>query len=64
MRFPSIYKTVERGVPPTPDEMERMGKLVAEGTSAGWLVSTEGCLPSALGARVRQLHEAPAAALR
>jgi hypothetical protein len=54
MRFLSIYKTVERGVPPTPDEMERMGKLISEGMSAGWLVSTEGCLPSALGARVRQ----------
>lgn len=30
-----------------------MGKLVEEGRKAGWLVATEGCLPSALGARVR-----------
>ena len=30
-----------------------MGKLVEEGMKAGWLVSTEGCLPSSLGARVR-----------
>ena len=53
MRFLSIYKAAERGVPPSPEEMERMGKLIAEGMSAGWLISTEGCLPSALGARVR-----------
>ena len=30
-----------------------MGKLVEEGFKAGWLVATEGCLPSKLGARVR-----------
>ena len=30
-----------------------MGKLVEEGMKAGWLVATVGCLPSALGARVR-----------
>jgi hypothetical protein len=30
-----------------------MGKLVEDGMKAGWLVATEGCLPSALGARVR-----------
>jgi hypothetical protein len=53
MRFLSIYKTVERGVPPSKEEMEEMGKLIAEGMRAGWLVSTEGCLPSALGVRVR-----------
>jgi hypothetical protein len=54
MRFLSIYKTVERGAPPTQDEMDRMNQLIAEGMSAGWLISTEGCLPSALGARVRR----------
>jgi hypothetical protein len=54
MRFLSIYKTAERTVPPTPEEMESMGKLIEEGMKAGWLVSTEGCLPSALGARVRR----------
>ena len=31
-----------------------MGKLVAEGMKAGWLLATEGCLPTALGARVRR----------
>ena len=54
MRFLSIYKSVERGTPPTQEEMARMGKLVEEGMKAGWLLSTEGCLPSSLGARVRR----------
>ena len=53
MRFLSIYKTAERGVPPSPEEMATMGKLVEEGFKAGWLLATEGCLPSKLGARVR-----------
>jgi hypothetical protein len=53
MRFLSIYKTVERGVPPSQAEMTKMGKLIESGMQAGWLVSTEGCLSSALGARVR-----------
>ena len=30
-----------------------MGKLIEEAFNEGWLLSTEGCLPSALGARVR-----------
>ena len=30
-----------------------MGKLIEEAMKAGWLLSTEGCLPSAKGARVR-----------
>ena|SRR5438309_7431673 len=54
MRFLSIYKSVERNTPPTQEEMARMGKLIEEGFKAGWLVSTEGCLPTALGARVRR----------
>ena len=54
MRFLSIYKAVERNTPPTPEEMAVMGKLVEEGMKAGWLLSTEGCLPTALGARVRR----------
>jgi hypothetical protein len=53
MRFLSIYKSVERNTPPTQEEMTAMGKLVEEGMKAGWLLSTEGCLPTALGARVR-----------
>src|SRR5260370_42567553 len=53
MKFLSIYKSVEKGVPPSHEEMTRMGKLVEDGMKAGWLLGTEGCLPSALGARVR-----------
>ncbi len=53
MKFLSIYKTAERGAPPAEAEIAAMGKLIESGMKAGWLVSTEGCLPSALGARVR-----------
>src|SRR5215831_6347250 len=52
MRFLSIHRHVERNTPPTPEEMATMGKLVEEGFKAGWLLATEGCLPTALGARV------------
>jgi hypothetical protein len=34
--------------------MDNMGKLIEEGMKAGWLLGTEGCLPSALGSRVRR----------
>lgn len=54
MRFLSIYKTVERNTPPSEQEMAAMGKLIEEGMKAGWLLGTEGCLPSKLGARVRR----------
>ncbi len=54
MRFLSIYKHVETNTPPSVEEMETMGKLVQEGFEKGWLLATEGCLPSALGARVRK----------
>jgi hypothetical protein len=53
MRFLSIYKLKERGVPPSQEEMGRMGALIEDAMKAGWLLATEGCLPSALGARVR-----------
>jgi len=53
MKFLSLYKTAERTAPPSQEEMARMGKLVEDGMKAGWLLGTEGCLPSALGARVR-----------
>jgi len=53
MKFLSIYKSVERGVPPSQEEMARMGKLIEEGMKSGKLLATEGCMPSATGARVR-----------
>ena len=57
MKFLSIYKSAERNAPPSQEEMAKMGKLVEEGMKAGWLLGTEGCLPSALGARVRRSNE-------
>jgi len=54
MKFLSIYKTAERNAPPSQEEMAKMGKLAEEGMKAGWLLGTEGCLPTALGARVRR----------
>jgi len=53
MRFLSIYQTAERTVPPTPEEIARIGAAVQEGMKAGYLLAVEGCLPSALGARIR-----------
>lgn len=54
MRFLSIYKAAETGVPPTTEHMAAMGKLIEEMSKDGTLISTEGCLPSANGARVRR----------
>lgn len=53
MRFLTIYRAEERNTPPTTEEMTAMGKLIEEMVNAGVLLSTEGCLPSAKGARVR-----------
>ena len=57
MRFLSIYKTVERNTPPTAEHIARMERLIEESMKAGVLLATEGCLPSALGARVRRTGE-------
>lgn len=57
MRFLSIYKSAETGLPPTHEEMATMGKLIEDGMKAGYLVSVEGCLPSASGARIRRSGE-------
>jgi len=54
MKFLSIYKTAERNAPPSQEEMSKMGKLIEEGMKGGWLLGTEGCLPSALGASIRR----------
>ena len=57
MRFLCIYKPAKpEGAPPSQAEMERMGKLIAESFKSGKLLATEGCLPSALGARVRKTN--------
>jgi hypothetical protein len=54
MRFLSIYKTAETGVPPTLEHIAAMEKLIEESMRKGELIATEGCLPSAKGARVRR----------
>jgi hypothetical protein len=54
MRFLCIYKPGKpEGTRPTEEEMATMGKLIEDGMKSGILLATEGCLPSALGARVR-----------
>ncbi|HMF90465.1 MAG TPA: YciI family protein [Candidatus Angelobacter sp.] len=55
MRFVLLYKSgkPETNKPPSPKEMEAVGKLVQEMAQAGVLVGTEGFEPSAKGARVR-----------
>ena len=53
MRFLSIFKAIETNQPPSLDMMERMNALIHKLKNTGELVATEGCLPSALGARVR-----------
>ena len=54
MRFLSIYKAVETNIPPSPEFVARMERLIEESMKDGSLIATEGCLPSALGARVRK----------
>jgi hypothetical protein len=54
MRFLSIYRSVERGIPPTEQEMAAMGALIEKFARSGHLIGTEGCLPSKLGFRVRR----------
>ena len=53
MRFLCLYKPGKPERSPTQQEMADMGKFVEESMKAGWLIATEGCLPSAAGARVR-----------
>jgi hypothetical protein len=54
MRFLCVYKPSKlEGAPPTETEMAEMGKLIEDMKNSGVLLATEGCLPSALGARVR-----------
>jgi hypothetical protein len=55
MRFLCLYKPAKaEGAPPSEGEMTQMGKLIEESFKSGILLATEGCLPSALGARVRR----------
>ena len=54
MKFLCLYKSAKpEGTPPTEKEMAEMGKLIEDWMKAGRLLATEGCLPSAMGARIR-----------
>jgi hypothetical protein len=58
MRFMMIYKPadtkdMEAGVPPTQEEMKRMGQFIGELAASGVLLATDGLQPSSKGARVR-----------
>ncbi len=54
MRFLCLYRSAKpETTPPTPDEMMKMGQFIDEMTRAGILLASEGCQPSARGARVR-----------
>jgi hypothetical protein len=55
MRYLAVFKGKE-GVPPTTEMMAAMGNLIEEMTDKGVLLSTEGCLPTAKGARVRRAN--------
>ncbi|OWK36586.1 YciI family protein [Fimbriiglobus ruber] len=62
MRFLMLYKPAdnaasEAGVPPTQDEIARMGTFIGEMVQEGVLLTTEGCQPSSKGARVRSAGE-------
>lgn len=55
MRFLCFYKpAAKEGLPPTHDEITRMGALIDQMTKAGTLEMTEGCKSSTHGARVRR----------
>ena len=53
MRYLSIYKAKETNQPPSPEHIAAMTQLIEDSMRRGELVATEGCLPTALGARVR-----------
>jgi hypothetical protein len=55
MKFLCLYKPAKaEGGLPCQEEIEKMGKYAEESFKSGKLLSTEGCLPSAMGARVRR----------
>src|ERR1700722_2840654 len=53
MRFLCLYKPAQPDGTHTTQQMEDMGKLIEKSMKSGELLATEGCLPSALGARIR-----------
>jgi hypothetical protein len=61
MRFMMIYKPanfkeMEAGVPPTPEHMAGMGKLIGELSQKGLLLATDGLQGGSKGARVKRAN--------
>jgi hypothetical protein len=55
MKFLCIYKPAKpEGELPTPEDMAKMGAYIEQSIKSGVLIATEGCMPSALGAKVRR----------
>jgi len=52
MRYLCVYKSDREEVPPSQDEITKMGQLIGEMTQRGVLLTTEGCKSSRHGARV------------
>lgn len=53
MRFLCLYKPGRpEGTPPSNGEISKMGQFIEESFKSGMLIATEGCLPSAQGARI------------
>jgi hypothetical protein len=54
MRFIALYKPgAESTAPPSPEHLAELGKYIEASLKAGWLLATDGLLPTAKGARVR-----------
>ena len=57
MRFISFYKPGAEATPPSPQHLAEMGKYIEASFKAGFLLSTDGLLPSAKGARMESTPE-------
>ena len=58
MRLLCVYKPSKpEGTALSPEAIAAMGEFVEKSFKSGWLLATEGCLPSAAGARVRRAGE-------
>jgi hypothetical protein len=53
MRFLSVYQAPEHITSPTEEEKIVMGRFIEQGMKSGMLLATEGCMPTAHGARIR-----------
>ena len=61
MRFMTIYKPAdtndfEAGLPPSGEQIARMGEFIEEMAKSGKLLLTDGLLPSSKGAKVRRTN--------